>query len=260
MLAVFCYLGSGNSMGGEIQYIVEKHRTPCLVGDVSGSANCSLGCSKKGGFPDVGDGFEWPSFKGKHLSFLAQIDARLFLGDDAGGVLQFYWNERNWGGSIRDEGAFRVLHAEPPYRRVDVVPETEYKVLGLFERKHSPTKWKEEALVFRDSFSLPSIDRLEEFGYDWDYDRDDLYLGEIEALGGFFRIGGFPFPVQGDDMEDDCVRIRGKGPSESWRLLLEIDSQSDMMWGDAGKLYWFIHQNDFDNRDFSHVWMQMQCS
>ncbi len=246
-------------MNSEIQKIVQKHRTPCLVGSASDSGPCPIGGSKKGGLPDVGSGFEWPIHGEKHLSFLAQIEARHFLEQDAPGTLQFFWSERNWGGSLKDDGAFRVLLAEPPFTRLEVAPEAEYKKFGLFRRIHSPTIWKEEALDFRESFSLPSISRLDPFGYDWDCDRDDLYYRETEALGGFFRIGGFPFPVQSDDMEKDCERNRHIGPRDSWRLLLEIDSQSDMMWGDGGKLYWFIHQNDLDKRDFTRVWMRMQC-
>src|SRR5690606_4379438 len=157
---------------------------------------CPIGASKKGGFPDVGENFEWPQYNGKHLSFLAQIDARLFLGEGALGTLQFFWNERNCGYSIKDEGAFLVLHTKSSLRRLTFAPKTGYKKMWLFKRTHTPTVWKEEALDFRNSFSLPSIDRLEEFGYDWDCDRDDLYCREAEALAGFIRIGGPPFPVQ----------------------------------------------------------------
>ncbi|HRQ88873.1 MAG TPA: YwqG family protein [Bacteroidia bacterium] len=246
-------------MDREIQQIVEKHKTSCVVGSPSVADLCPIGCSKKGGFPDVCDDFEWPNYEGKHLSFLVQIEAKHFLGEGALGTLQFFWNKRNWGGSIKDDGSFRVLRSIHPSIRLKVVPETEHRKFGLFRRTHSPTIWKEEALVFRDSFSLPSIERLEKFGYNWDYDRDDLYHREAEALAGFFRIGGFPFPIQSDDMEKDCERIRNLGPRESWRLLLEIDSQSDMMWGDGGKLYWFIRQDELDKQDFTKVWMHTQC-
>lgn len=246
-------------MDREIQQIVEKHKIPCVVGFTSPSKQCPIGCSKKGGFPDVGDGFAWPSHQKRYLSFLAQIDARHFLGNDALGTLQFFWNEGNCGGSMKDDGAFRVLHATHPMTRLEVAPESEYRSMGIFTRTHSPTVWKEEALDFRESYCLPPMERLNHLGYDWGCDRDDLYFREMESVGGFFRIGGPPNPVQSDDMEKACARIRNIGPQESWRLLLEVDSQSDMMWGDAGKLYWFIHQEDLENHDFSRVWMQMQC-
>ena len=33
-----------------------------------------------------------------------------------------------------------------------------------------------------------------------------------------------------------------------------------MMWGDVGKLYFWIRKQDLARRDFSNVWMIMQCS
>ncbi len=246
-------------MDAEIQEIVEKHKAPCVVGSISASGACPIGCSKKGGFPDVSSQFVWPSHEGKHLSFIVQIEARYFLGTDASGLLSFYWNERNWGGSIKDDGAFRASYTERPVTRVEVAPQSAYKAFGLFSRTYTPTIWKEEALDFRDSFCLPPIGRLDHLNYDWDCDRDDLYDRAMERLSAFVRIGGFPNPIQNDDMEGDCARIRNGGTAESWQLLLEIDSYNDMMWGDAGKLYWFIDQDDLAKRDFSRVWMQMQC-
>jgi uncharacterized protein YwqG len=250
---------SGEPMDTEIQGIVENHKTPCAVGSISDSGACPIGCSKKGGFPDVSNHFVWPSYQGKHLSFIVQIEARYFLGNNAPGILSFYWNERNWGGSIKDDEAFCALYTELPATRLNVAPQSEYRALGLFRRTDTPTIWKEEVLDLRDSFCLPSIGRLDHMNYDWDCDRDDLYYREMEGLSAFLRIGGLPNPVQNDDMEDNCARIRNDGTSESWQLLLEIESDSDMLWGDAGKLYWFIHQDDLAKRDFSRIWMQMQC-
>ncbi|MCC5849714.1 MAG: DUF1963 domain-containing protein [Verrucomicrobia bacterium] len=243
-------------MKNEIKNIVEKHKTPCLIGSVSPSMDCPIGHSKKGGFPDEGDDFSWPVFREKHLSFIAQIEVRHIIGEEVPGIILFFWNERNWGGSRKDEGAFRVIVQTSPGQRLSDAPRTEYKSLGFIKKVHTPTIWREEKLDFCESFCLPPIERL---NYNWDYDRDDLYFQEMEKLNGFFRIGGPPNPVQNDCMEEDCARIQNVGPKESWKLLLEIDSQSDMMWGDAGKLYWFIHQDDLLKRDFSKVWMQMQC-
>jgi uncharacterized protein YwqG len=46
-----------------------------------------------------------------------------------------------------------------------------------------------------------------------------------------------------------------------WLLLLQLDSDddADMMWGDAGRLYFWINKNDLARRDFSKVWMILQC-
>ncbi|MBN9697074.1 MAG: DUF1963 domain-containing protein, partial [Zoogloea sp.] len=48
---------------------------------------------------------------------------------------------------------------------------------------------------------------------------------------------------------------------QEWRLLLQLDSdpRTDMMWADGGKLYFWIREADLEKRDFSKVWMTMQC-
>jgi uncharacterized protein YwqG len=48
---------------------------------------------------------------------------------------------------------------------------------------------------------------------------------------------------------------------KDWTLLLQLDSDdaADMMWGDAGRLYFWIRKQDLRARDFSRVWMILQC-
>lgn len=46
-----------------------------------------------------------------------------------------------------------------------------------------------------------------------------------------------------------------------WRLLLQIDSDdaANMMWGDVGRIYFWIRREDLERRDFNHTWLVMQC-
>ncbi|MBN2239580.1 MAG: DUF1963 domain-containing protein [Dehalococcoidales bacterium] len=37
------------------------------------------------------------------------------------------------------------------------------------------------------------------------------------------------------------------------------DDDTGMMWGDAGKLYFWIKKDDLKNADFTDVWMILQC-
>ena len=73
------------------------------------------------------------------------------------------------------------------------------------------------------------------------------------------QLGGLPYPIQSDDMERDCVRAFDHGQPEDWRLLLQLFEVGDMMWGDAGALYWFIHNEDLKESRFDRVWMVTQC-
>ncbi len=60
-------------------------------------------------------------------------------------------------------------------------------------------------------------------------------------------------------MEEECEKETGKtGP---WNLLLQVDSNKDcnMMWGDVGRLYLWITDEDLAARNFESVWVVMQC-
>ena len=52
-----------------------------------------------------------------------------------------------------------------------------------------------------------------------------------------------------------------KNGAMNWRLLLQIDSddRTGMMWGDAGRLYFWILKQDLKNCNFDNVWMILQC-
>jgi uncharacterized protein YwqG len=100
---------------------------------------------------------------------------------------------------------------------------------------------------------------------------------------------GWPFLIQNDSMEAECeastrregvlgnlgevVRAETTGGSredegreferaarDSWRLLLQVDSDDDagMMWVDSGLLYFWIRKDDLAARRFERVWCVMQ--
>jgi uncharacterized protein YwqG len=96
------------------------------------------------------------------------------------------------------------------------------------------------------------------------------------------RLLGHPDPVQGD-MQRECqlasngINCGGREhlsdprtPSlhegaGDWRLLLQIDSidstESDtgMMWGDLGRLYYWIREEDLRVRAWDLAWLVLQC-
>jgi uncharacterized protein YwqG len=49
--------------------------------------------------------------------------------------------------------------------------------------------------------------------------------------------------------------------SADWRLLMQLDSDDEagMMWGDAGRLYFWIREADLRERRFDKVWLILQC-
>ena len=92
------------------------------------------------------------------------------------------------------------------------------------------------------------------------------------------RFLGQPDPIQGD-MQLECpfasngvyvgtpegydsVDGLSRPGAADWRLLLQIDSDdtADMMWGDAGRLYWWIREADLTAGKWNAVWLVLQCS
>jgi hypothetical protein len=94
------------------------------------------------------------------------------------------------------------------------------------------------------------------------------------------QIGGWPDVIQ-DDMELACqlvsqgVRMGNQSEydatfkaeleagAEEWVLLLQLDSDDEgpgWMWGDLGRLYWWIRRQDLAKGDFSQMWLVLQCT
>jgi len=233
--------------------------------------------SKLGGSPNLPDGVEWPSWKGRSLAFLAQVDLselpRPIAMEDwpSEGVLYFFYHpdQETWGFDPEDRGSWRVLHAPgqvPPTTRAAPETDAAYPEFSLrFEPIHSVPDVERLGLTSGDT-SEETFDRADEL-------KRQPFDGEPQH-----QMGGYPSPVQSDSMELECqlasngVYCGGpglddprvpelRGGAGEWKLLLQIDTddEADIMWGDAGMLYFWIRRADLKRRDFSNVWMILQC-
>jgi uncharacterized protein YwqG len=92
------------------------------------------------------------------------------------------------------------------------------------------------------------------------------------------RAGGFPEAVQ-NAMELECQLVTNgiscgdsggyndprraalEPGAADWRLLLQLDSDehTEWMWGDVGRLYFWIRQQDLADQNFGHIWCIQQC-
>lgn len=248
--------------------------TPAAEGELES------GSSKLGGTPDLPNGTAWPECNGVSMALLAQLrmqdvapydsDARL----PQSGMLYFFYEakDQKWGFDPKHRGHWKViyhagdsLHATSP---PDNLPEEsrfqECKVTFSNEIALPPWEWK-------------AVTRLNLSEEEW-----DGYV-ELPGVGGgegqtIHRLLGYPEQIQGD-MQLECQlasngiyvgdstgyadprRAALEKGADDWQLLLQIDSDDPlgMMWGDTGRVYFWIREQDLARKDFSNVWLSLQC-
>ena len=243
---------------------IEAVSQSCMVGSTSDDP-VGIGDSKVGGLPHVRDSFQWPQFREFPLEFIAQLNCAEVNSPilPREGLLLFFFDNRHWGYSRKDEGSVCVVHypsltnlsgRQPPTLR-------RQRLWGLLSDSVYPRVYQEAKLNIAPGVSLPDLERT-----GLELPHSGFVEGYFEARGEiqdtrFIQIGGFPNPVQTDTMERDIVRLTGRGSAEDWVMIFEIyeDKRTDMRWGDAGRLHFFCHADDLKDANFSNCWMQTQC-
>ena len=114
---------------------------------------------------------------------------------------------------------------------------------------------------------------------DEEFDEYCKLLDEPFNGGPKHQVSGFPSPEQQDDMELECQLVTNglycgdtsgyedpranqlRSCAGNWRLLLQLDTDDDLnvMWGDAGMIYYWVEEDKAKKGDFSNVWLVLQC-
>ena len=239
----------------------------------------AVGASRLGGDPDLPSGTEWPRKRGAPLSFIGQLDrADVARVDDEGvlprdGLLSFFYDattQEARGFDPADRGSWQVsqLPAGTQLRRTpapeDLAADGRLTGVGWRPRAELCPAPYESRVVERQGMS---VEEQEAYG--------DLIEPGDEAI---HRVLGHPDPVQGE-MQLECqlasngvfvggpegyrdARVLDLGPgADDWRLLLQVDSDdaADMMWGDAGRIYFWIRDQDLRAGRFERCWVILQC-
>ncbi len=258
-----------------------------LIPTHEGDETIENGYSKLGGCPDVPPDFEWPkNHDGQPLSFIVQINladvAKLDTAERLPnyGVLSFFYDNLCWGFSPKDKDGFRVFHFDDRYSKLTRMPPPEMpskKMLGFIKIDQKVREFKPCRLALKKFLALP--DALTLFPNDDDEQFWDAFYEMLESIGGHHRLLGYAEPIQ-DSMELQCELVTNgiycgdpsgykdpkvkelEGNASQWKLLLQIDSDThatDMMWGDAGRLYVWIKEEDLRNSNFERCWLISQC-
>ena len=226
------------------------------------------GLSRLGGRPVAPLGFSWPYNERTPLSFLCQIDLAEAGHADQDkllpphGVLYFFYDNDGtpWSGRTGSDGGARVIH-------MGVDPSTATSVAP----PEGVTSFNASTLNLSREGTLPSLEypklghRLDSAGKD-SYWKVRLSLIEQRQYAG--RMLGYPDEIQAP-MQRRCHKAAG-GPVrasteeifDQWLLLMQVDSsyEAGMIWGDMGRLYFWITREDLAARRFDRCLFILQSA
>lgn len=212
----------------------------------------------------------------KPLSFIAQINLAEIVSFDKetllpkSGILYFFYSAEQevWGFDYKDKNKFKVIYWNGDFSQL--------------KRNEFPNDlpeyscFKSCSVDIKSELSLPSNGH--EVYEDFADGEDDKFWEEVYNDGNLNKLLGYSDNIQ-NEMELECElvtnglycgdptgyndpRAKELEPNAiNWRLLLQIDSndENEMMWGDCGRLYFWIKKEDLINKDFDKSWFSLQC-
>lgn len=73
---------------------------------------------------------------------------------------------------------------------------------------------------------------------------NEIYCGEIHEIAS----------EELKELKENCVQ---------WQLLFQMDTVTtndfELMFGDCGRIYYYIKKEDLKNRKFDDCWLMLQC-
>jgi uncharacterized protein YwqG len=255
---------------------IRRHR-------VADESALELGSSKLGGAPDMPSGFVWPHWNDKPLTFIAQIRLAEVASYDVekalppGGLLYFFYqaDEQPEGYEPQHRGSFKVLYVEHEHVSLERISHptapgksTQIQAFHPCAIEFSPS------ITFAPEFILKLA--LEELAY---FNQVEITLYNL--LYPVHHLLGYPDPIQDGRMDLQCQLITHglsladhsyfdnprhfelEPGASDWRLLLQIDTDAGdeglgSMWGDAGRIYFWIQRQALEARRFDNCWLVLQ--
>ena len=272
------------------KYMVNELQ-PSIRLKTTGNACKQLGKTKLGGSPDLSLGQIWPTSKidNQHLSFLGQInleEVKEF--DEKGllplkGMLYFFFNLDSG-----DDGEVIFLKNVSVLEKA--VPPEEFKKIKksflsrMFTGKSQKRILRENGVEIYKEYSFPSWDslRLERIqketgtdikpinAFEEGFFEDSYDAGETGTTSNHHLVGNYKgiqnefhelnlIDFEIEDYEDLTIDEIGK--ALKWKLLFQFDSDDNLeiSFGDWGRIYFFIHENDLANFNFENVRISTDC-
>ena len=249
----------------------------------------ALGTSRLGGPPDMPAAAAWPTWHGRSLSFVAQLNLAEVAPHDVRGLLPatrwlaFFYDalKQPWGNNPADCGRAVVQYYPatealatrplPPDLTAEAYSAFSMAALTFAPELTLPNPWDED-------LPLPEEDFTEEQRSAYGFllltqhgDGTSRLLGNSDNIQGPMRAqcvlaswsAGHPDNQrQTQELSAEQLTVAARQAAGEWELLLQLDSyenEANMMWGDMGRLYFWINRADLARRDFSQVWQLLQC-
>ena len=258
---------------------------------ISNKEDIPIGTSKFGGNPDVPINFEWFYYSGEDfngvtkkrpLSFLAQINCEELNKYDedsllpSKGILYFFYelSTMTWGYDPKNKGSAKVY-----YFAGDV---TELIRTNFPNDMEDDFKFPEIQLGFSKKYDLPCYEEFTEL-YDYeDWDRYD----QVKSIKGYMyeetisKLLGYADLIQGEMLLECELVTNGiycgdtpditpeelkkfKENCDEWQLLFQLDTVTtndfELMFGDCGRIYYYIKKEDLKKCKFDDCWLILQC-
>lgn len=254
------------------------------------SNKIEIGKTKFGGNPHLPSFIDWVKKPdGKHFSFLVQVNLSEIASFDSdnllpeSGMIYFFLDLDSWnsGKVIFTPDVSDLEEAETP---IDISVEKKSFLQRIFKLKGRSYYLNEFGVEISKEYHVPSWDslrvkriatkhKINKRNYQvfkeevWE---DELLYekGENEMTSNHHLLGLYN-GIQNEYYETEFVEFKNfkKMSVEeidkalNWKLLLQIDSDKLMnwSWGDWGKIYFFIHKDDFKKCNFDNVQIVGEC-
>jgi uncharacterized protein YwqG len=260
---------------GRLISAIEAHTQPSIR--LMASKRGAPAVGKLGGTPNLPKDAPWPVWQEQPLSFIAQFDLAALprlsgLPLPRTGSVFFFYDVAHspWGFDPKDSGCARVIyspsslsehHARAPHRDLDeegcfrkvaltAAVETSFPSFRVFQDLR-PTKEEFDAYL---KFSDPLVNPVYRIGGHADEIQNDIRLEAQLVSNGIYC---------GDGKGYAKGRKRGLDAGASdWLLLLQVDSEerTGMHFGDDGRIYFLIREQELRQRRFENIWLILQCT
>ena len=262
---------TGGKYSEKLAEELKKYTKNAVFAAFDKGSEISRGCSKTGGSPDVPKDFEWfRSSEGTPLTFLMQINfAELHAYDRDGifpekGLLYFFYDveQQPW---YWDEGGYKVFYYGGDASETSPAEFPE-ECCDLFDYGCADENCviDECRLKFFADMTLPSYEEYCEIkGVKCDYSGFDDYDATVRKMLGYVPaeysdkyniIGGYSVPEQDSpagEFGDEYIQLMQMTYYES--------DKCGFMFGDGGKLYFYIRKDELAAGNFDNVRFVLQC-